>query len=209
MPDCNCSTCSIDKLEKEIGKCSFSSSEGSLRNHRAYKALLERVKLLQAEKNITELGFVSSKTSKKIEHLENKLIEKKASEKCQFCGNTSITTTASEQMNLAVQQYKNIADDNARLITQLQQEIVGKDELISLAAKRYFELTDLYANTVDGVKMCICGGKLELFESNFGGHEGQFTIVCKDRFNNPPPHLESNKWYKEKEELEKALERTK
>ncbi len=55
------------------------------------------------------------------------------------------------------------------------------------------------------MKRCICGGEMILFESNFGEHEGEFCLVCKERFKNPEPHLESNCWYPDKQILEQAL----
>ena len=47
-------------------------------------------------------------------------------------------------------------------------------------------------------KKCTCGAELELFESNFGGHEGEYCIVCPNRHDKLQLHRESD-WFEIKD----------
>ncbi len=71
--------------------------------------------------------------------------------------------------------------------------------------KTMMQMDAIKSYTKQDKQQCICGGKMIIFESNFGGHEGQFCLVCEDRFSTKEPHLESNNWYPNKELLEQAL----
>ncbi len=62
-------------------------------------------------------------------------------------------------------------------------------------------LTEL--DKVKGAR-CICGELMKVFTSNFGGHEGQYCLVCTDMYNSKKIHMES-KWYDTKPILEQAL----
>jgi len=53
---------------------------------------------------------------------------------------------------------------------------------------------------------CICGAEMEIFESNFGGHEGEFCLVCPRRGNKNEAHLTTEGWILDKTVLERVLE---
>ena len=114
----------------------------------------------------------------------------------------------SENCNNAVDERTRAYNEKLKVITKQAEEIEGLNDIILDSTEAAKEVKKL-EKEIKGLKLsgckCICGAKMRLFESNYGGHEGQYCLVCSDRFNENPVHLESNKWYPDKYILKQAL----
>lgn len=120
---------------------------------------------------------------------------------CEQCGE-SILLAGSHRCSPTYAQLKEILDKTYTCIASLFKVLAPQCEVLPNLIGVLSQLDNWST-----VRHCICGGEMELFESNLGAHEGMFCLVCKERFNEayPGPHVESNHWFVEKVELIQAL----